>query len=53
MDRRKPKYDLESLKNNVKREDKNIKLFTEEAEKAKERKAVLGELIQEIEGDRG
>lgn len=44
------KYDLESLRNNVKREEENIKIFTEEVEKAEKRKAELVGLIQEIEG---
>ena len=52
MTGRKLEYDLESLKNNVKREDKNIKLFTEEVEKAKKRKTELKRLITDLEEDR-
>lgn len=48
---RKPEYDLESLKNNVKREEENIRLFTEEIEKAKKRKVELERLIEEIENE--
>ena len=48
---RKPQYDPESLKKNVKREEENIKLFTEEVEKAKKRKAELERLIEEIKNE--
>lgn len=40
-----PKYDPEALKNDIKREDKNIQLFLLEIEKAKERKKQLEVLL--------
>lgn len=44
-----PVYDVDALKKNIEREEANVKLFTEEADKARDRKAELKEMLRVAE----